>query len=88
MALTAGTTVVGTTPVRINGIEVNPFRLTIQNNDNSTGIYFGGSAVTVNDGYLVLKEETLQLTMNPLEELYAVSSKANHVISWLKQTEV
>ncbi len=86
--LSAGTTVIGTSPSKINGVEVNPFRIRIHNNDNTAAIYLGGSAVTINDGYLVLKEESIDLIMNPLEELYAVSDKAGHVISWLKQTEV
>jgi hypothetical protein len=50
-------------------------------------VYLGGSAVTVNDGYQVLGYESIDLILNPLEELYAVSSKNGHVISWLKQTE-
>ena len=86
--LTAGTTVVGTAPVLIDGREVNPFRIRIHNNDNATGIYLGGSAVTTTNGYLVKKEESIDLIINPMELLYAVSDKAGHVISWLKQTEV
>ena len=85
--LTAGTTVVGVTPTLIDGREVNPFRIRIHNNDNTAAVYLGGSAVTTSNGYLVLKEESIDLILNPLEELYAVSDKAGHVISWLKQTE-
>ena len=86
--LTAGTTVVGTAPTLIDGREVNPFRIRIHNNDNATNIYLGGSAVTTTTGYLVKKEESIDLILNPMELLYAVSDKAGHVISWLKQTEV
>ena len=85
--LTAGTTVVGLTPTLIDGLNVNPFRLRIHNNDNTADVYIGGSAVTVNDGYRVLKEESIDLIINPLEALYAVSTKNGHVVSWLKQTE-
>lgn len=85
--LTAGTTVVGVTPTLIDGREVNPFRIRIHNNDNATNIYLGGSAVTVGNGFLLVKESSFDLIINPLEELYAVSGKAGHVISWLKQTE-
>lgn len=85
--LTSGTTVVGLTPTLIDGLEVNPFRLRIHNNDNTAGVYLGGSAMTVGTGYLLLKEESIDLIINPLEALYAVSDKAGHVISWLKQTE-
>jgi hypothetical protein len=85
--LTAGTTVIGLTPTLIDGLNVNPFRLRIHNNDNTADMYIGGSAVTVNNGYRVLKEESIDLIINPLEALYAVSSKNGHVVSWLKQTE-
>lgn len=85
--LTAGTTLIGATPTLIDGREVNPFRIRIHNNDNATNVYLGGSAVTVGNGYLLLKEDSIDLILNPLEELYAVSEKAGHVISWLKQTE-
>ena len=85
--LTAGTTVIGVTPTLIDGREVNPFRIRIHNNDNTTDMYIGGPNVTISDGYKVLKEESIDLIINPLEELYAVSSVTGHVISWLKQTE-
>lgn len=87
MALTAGTTVVGLTPTLIDGIEVNPFRIRVHNNDNTDAMYLGGSAVTVNTGYKLTKEESIELIINPLESLYAVATKTGHVISWLKQTE-
>lgn len=85
--LTAGTTMIGVTPTLIDGREVNPFRIRIHNNDNATNIYLGGSAVSINNGFLLVKESSLDLVINPLEELYAISDKAGHVISWLKQTE-
>lgn len=85
--ITSGTTVVGLTPTLIDGLGVNPFRLRIHNNDNTADVYLGGSAMTVGTGYKLLKEESIDLIINPLEALYAVSEKAGHVISWLKQTE-
>lgn len=85
--LSSGTTVIGTTPTLIDGLSVNPFRIHIHNNDNTDAIYLGGSAVTVNDGLKMLKEDSIDLIINPLEALYAVSIKAGHVVSWLKQTE-
>lgn len=85
--LTAGTTVIGLTPTLVDGLSVNPFRLHLHNNDNTDAVYLGGSAVTVNDGLKLLKEDSIDLIINPLEALYAVASKTGHVISWLKQTE-
>ena len=85
--LSSGTPVVGTTATLVDGLSVNPFRIHLHNNDNTDAVYIGGSAVTINDGLKLNKEDSVELIINPLEALYAVSSKAGHVISWLKQTE-
>lgn len=85
--LSSGTTIVGLTPVMVDGLSVNPFRIHLHNNDNTEAVYLGGSAVTVNDGLKLTKEDSIELIINPLEALYAVSTKAGHVLSWLKQTE-
>ena len=86
--ITNGHTTVGTAATLIDGLEVMPFRIHLHNNDNTDAVYLGGSAVTVNNGLKMLKEDSLDLIINPLEALYAVSTKAGHMISWLKQTEV
>jgi hypothetical protein len=59
--------------------------MTIHNNDNSTDIYLGGSAVAITNGLLLLKEESYQFDLEPLEQIYAVSNKTGHVISWMRQ---
>lgn len=86
--ITSGQTIIGTTPTLIDGLEVNPFRIRIHNNDNTADMFLGNANVTISNGYRVLKEESIDLIINPLEALYAVSSQNNHVVSWLKQTEV
>lgn len=85
--LFSGVTTISTTPTLVDGREVNPFRIRVRNNDNTADMYLGDSNVTISTGYLVKREEAIDLILNPLEELYAVSSKAGHIISWLKQTE-
>lgn len=86
--ITTGWTTVGTTATLVDGREVNPFRLRIHNNDNTDAIYIGTQDVTVTTGLPLLKQESFDLIVNPLEAVYAVSTKAGHVLSWLKQTEV
>jgi hypothetical protein len=86
--ITSGHTTVGTSPTLIDGREVMPFRLVVHNNDNTDAMYLGNADVTTSTGLLINKQETIELIINPLEALYAVSSKAGHIISWLKQTEV
>jgi hypothetical protein len=83
--ITNGWTSVGLTATPIDGVHTQPARLTIHNNDNSTGIYIGGEGVTITNGLLLLKEESYQFIMNPLEQLYAVSDKTGHIISWMRQ---
>jgi len=87
MAITSGQTSIGTSPTLIDGLEVNPFRLHLHNHDNTTDVFLGGSDVTTTTGLRLLKQDSIELIINPLEALYAVSSKAGHVVSWLKQTE-
>ena len=85
--ITSGQVTVGTaTPVQIDGSSVNPIYLTIHNNDNTKVLYLGGTGVSTTTGLVLLKEETIQFTLNPGEALYAISGNGNHVISWLRQT--
>jgi len=87
MAITSGQLTVGTSPTLIDGLEVNPFRIHIHNPDNTTNIYLGNENVTTSTGLELLSKDSIELVINPLEALYAVSTKASHVLSWLKQAE-
>ena len=83
--ITNGWTSVGLTATPIDGTHNQPSRITIHNNDNATDIYLGGAGVTATTGLLLLKEQSYQFTLNPLEQLYAVSEKTGHIISWMRQ---
>ena len=80
-----GWTSVGLTATPIDGAHNQPMRITIHNNDNSTNIYLGGEGVTITTGLLLLKEQSYQFVLNPLEQIYAVSNKTGHQISWMRQ---
>lgn len=80
-----GWTSVGLTATPIDGVHNQPSRITIHNNDNATNVYLGGENVTITSGLLLLKEQSYQFVLNPLEQLYAVSDKAGHIISWMRQ---
>ena len=86
MALSSGTNTVGTTATLIDGNSVMPLRLMIHNNDNTDAVYLGASTVTTTTGLMLDKGIILEIILNPLEELYAVSTKAGHIISWIRQT--
>lgn len=83
--LTNGWTEVGLTATPIDGVHNQAARITVHNNDNATDIFIGGSGVTINNGLLLLKEQSYQFTLNPLEQIYAVSNKTGHIISWMRQ---
>jgi hypothetical protein len=90
MAFYSGQTSIGTAATVIDGVLIganggNPYRLMIHNNDNTDAVYVGGSAVTITDGLKLDKGVMLQLTVSPTDLLYAVSSKAGHVVSWLTE---
>jgi hypothetical protein len=84
--ITNGWTSVGTAATALDGVHNNPTLMTIHNNDNSTNVYLGGKDVTITNGLLLLKEQSYQFELQPLEQIYAVSNKTGHVISWMRQT--
>jgi hypothetical protein len=85
--ISSGQVTIGTAPTLIDGLEVNPFRLHIHNQDNTDAVYLGASNVTTTTGLKLVKEDSIELIINPLEALYAVATKTGHIISYLKQTE-
>jgi hypothetical protein len=90
VAFYSGQTTIGTAATVIDGVLLNhyagnPYRLIIHNNDNTDAVYIGGSDVTTTTGLMMDKGEMLQLTVTPTDLLYAVSSKAGHVMSWLTE---
>ena len=86
MAISNGRVAIGTVATPIDGVWTNPSMITIHNNDNSTDIFLGGSNVTASNGLLLLKQESYQFQLQPLEQIYCVSTKAGHTISWMRQT--
>lgn len=86
MSLSSGVTTVGTTATLIDGVAWhNPVLVHIHNNDNTDAVYIGGSDVTTSSGLKLLKEDSLELTLLPANQLWAISTKAGHVISWIRQ---
>lgn len=88
MAVESGRVTIGTAATLIDTTDVMPWRLEIHNDDNTDAVYIGGSAVGTATGMQLQKLEHLVLDMNPLDRVYAVSSKAGHSISFLKITKV
>jgi hypothetical protein len=85
MAISSGQVEIGLTPTLVDGTYNSNFRLLIHNMNNDDSIYLGGSDVSSTNGLQLLKLETIQLDMNPLEEVYAISTKAGLKLGYLKQ---
>ncbi len=83
--ITSGVTVVSGTPTMIDGTHNSNFRLTIHNADNTESLYVGNAQVTLGNGFSLDAGQVLQLEMNPLEEIYVISGKSGHTVTWLKQ---
>lgn len=81
-----GVTAVGTAATAIDGVWTNPSLITIHNNDNSDAVYLGGTGVTINNGLQLVKLESYQFQLQPLEQIYCVSPKNGHNVSWMRQT--
>ena len=84
--ISTGQAAIGLTATAIDGISTTESKITIPNNDNATDLWIGGPNVTSSNGLLLLKEQSYQFNLMPLEQIYAVSSKSGHIISWMKQS--
>jgi hypothetical protein len=76
---------IGLEPTLVDGTSNSHWRITIQNMNNDDAIYLGGPEVTPTNGLQLLKLETITLEMNPLESIYAVSTKTGLKLGYLKQ---
>lgn len=86
MSLFSGQTLVGTAATLIDGVAwQNPVVMHLHNNDNTNAVYIGGSDVTINNGLTLLKQDSIELTLHQANQIFAVSSKSGHVISWIAQ---
>lgn len=84
--LHSGRNSIGTAATPIDGVYNGYANLTIHNDDNTDSVFIGGPGVTPATGLTLKKEQTIQFEIGPLEQLFAVSSKAGHTISFLRQT--
>jgi len=86
MPVTSGQVTVGTAPTVIDTTDVMPWRLQVNNDDNTDAVYLGGPTVGTATGMKVEKLEHLTFEMSPGDRMYAVSGKTGHALSFLKIT--
>ena len=83
MPVSSGRVSVGTAATEIPETCVMPFSVQLHNDDNSDNVFIGGPDVTATTGLQLNKLESLRLDLNPLDRLYAVSTKAGHNLSYV-----
>jgi len=83
--ITNGQSSIGTAASLVGGAWANSSIITIHNMDNTDAVFIGGETVGTANGLALQKEQTIQFELQPLEQLYAVSGKTGHKISWLRQ---
>lgn len=88
MPVSSGQVTVGTAATLIDTTDVMPFHLQIANNDNTDTVFLGGAGVTPTTGMALQKLEHVNFDMNPLDRMYAVSTKSGHALSWVKSTKI
>jgi hypothetical protein len=86
MAISNGQLSIGTVATPIDGVHNNPARIFIHNADNTQAVYLGGPEVTPSNGMIIEKLQTIEFHLEPLDQIYAVSTKLGHIISWIRQT--
>ena len=86
MAISTGHTTVGTIPIQIDGVSTNPSNLHIHNMDNTKVLFIGNGDVSITNGLGIQKLDSLEITLNPGEALYAISETGEHLVTWLRQT--
>ena len=84
--LSNGRLTVGTVAAPIDGVYNQYARMILHNDDNTDAVYIGAAGVTTSTGLVLQKEQTIDIGLGPLEQLYAVSTKTGHTISFLRQT--
>ena len=86
MPLFSGNTTVGTAATLIDGVAwQNPVLLHIHNDDNTTSVHIGGPDVTTSNGMELQKLDSLEITLHQANQIYCVSSKNGHLVSWIAQ---
>lgn len=85
MTISSANMTIGTVATLIYRSGENPVRLHVHNNDNTDTIALGGSDVTNANGLSLLKNDSIELIINPTESLFGISTKADHSMSFMAQ---
>ena len=76
----------GTARIMIAGPDDMAQRVTVHNNESAQQVFLGGSDVTTSNGIHLDGKQERQITLNPGEALYGVST-GSHAISVMIQKQ-
>ena len=82
MAIGQGQVTIQATATVIIANDVDGQEVLIKNTSEN-GVYLGDSGVTVNDGFLLEKDETIKLFLGPGEEIYGVVVEDTSLVTYL-----
>lgn len=85
MTISTGQVTVGTAAVQLDGTSASMWQIHIHNHDQTDALYLGNGDVTTSNGLMLMKQDSIDLQMNPGETLHVISTKTGHVMSYLKQ---
>lgn len=82
--ITNGRQTVGTAATMIDGRSTKYSRLYVHNDDTTKELYIGGPNVTTANGFIIDKLGQEEFDLPPLDDIYMVSSGADHNVSWIR----
>ena len=82
--ITNGQQAVSGTATMIDGRSTKNCRLYIHNNDNTKDLFIGNQTVSTTNGYKLLKQDSVEVYLPPLNDLFVISDGSPHSISWLR----
>ena len=77
----------GTARIMIAGPDDSAQRVTVHNSESGQQVFLGGSDVTTSNGVHLDGKETRQITLNPGEALYGVSTAARAIGVMIQKQE-
>ena len=86
MTLTTAQYTLGTAAIQIVAPDDMPQRVTVHNNESAQQVFLGNDSVTTSTGIHLDGKEERQITLNPGESLFGIST-GSHSISVMVQTQ-
>jgi hypothetical protein len=84
MAISSGQVTVGTARVQIDSTSASVYHLHIHYNDNQADVFIGGSDVTISNGLILPKQDSLEIQVPAGDAVWAVVGSGTHLISYIK----